>query len=344
LCILFKVKFMPYLRKVLSVILSILLIISVLLVLDLTQRADLEPRRGRVLQTPPGGPLIVGGDVARSGTWPWQVALVDPYYFNDFDGQFCGGSLIAEDWVLTAAHCVQDEESGKIDDPQDIRVVVGRLRLSSSVGQKIAVQRVIPHPDFYDTGNEDIALLELAEPAVLNSNVQPISLLANGKSFLARPGVMAVTTGWGLTVDGDDDTASDILRQAAVPVVSYDTCQEAYDREGTKIIDAMMICAGGNRQDSCQGDSGGPLVVPKIERNGYELAGVVSFGHTEGCAAPDTFGVYTRVSAFVDWVTSYTGPLEPQATPTPSPTPDTNQTPTPTVQLSEQIFLPVVLR
>lgn len=249
-------------------------------------------------------PSIVGGQEAVPGAWPWQAVLTDPEIANAFEGFFCAGSLIHPEWVLTAAHCIMDEYSGEIDPPDTVLVVVGRHQLSSEDGQELAVAQIIPHPDFAWTGIEDIALLRLAAPATLTPAVRPISFVTPGEAGLAAPGVMATVTGWGATSEGGSD--SDVLRQVSVPIVSNEVCQVAYDDIGLDLYETDL-CAGADGQDACDGDSGGPLVVPGAQGEGFELAGVVSFGHPDGCGAPGKYGVYTRVSMFANWIESVTG-------------------------------------
>lgn len=244
-------------------------------------------------------PLIVGGQEAAPGTWPWQVALVDPNAGSALDGQFCGGSLIHPEWVLSAAHCFFDDAGNPIS-PNGVAVVAGRHRLSGSEGQQVGVAQIIVHPNYVTTQEEDIALIRLSAPLTTNSQVATILRLPDSQSNLADPGVQAVVTGWGLT--SDRGMGSDPLLQVTVPIVSNTTCQVAYDDMALTITNTML-CAGADGRDSCQGDSGGPLVVPD-GRGGHFLAGVVSFGHSDGCAAPGRYGVYARITAFNAWIDS----------------------------------------
>jgi hypothetical protein len=134
--------------------------------------------------------------------------------------------------------------------------------------------------------------------------------------------VSSLVSGWGATAEGGSSAA--ILQKVRVPIVSNTTCNAAYGGG----ITANMLCAGlvEGGKDSCQGDSGGPLVVP--DGSGWRLAGVVSFGN--GCARPNFYGVYTRISSFTTWITSQVG-----APPTPTPAkraylPIVSRAPTPT--------------
>ncbi|HRW09210.1 MAG TPA: serine protease [Caldilineaceae bacterium] len=262
---------------------------------------------------------IVGGQPASPGEWPWQ-AMVRP------GGYLCGGTLVAANWVVTAAHCVYDD-AGNLFSPSAVTVKLGEYdRTVSETSEQIyTVSQVIAHEQYDEwTNNNDIALLQLTAPAQLNDSVKTIGLLATEmESALAAPGYDAVVTGWGTTVEGG--SAATRLMEVSVPIVSNTQCNRAY---GT--ITENMICAGyeDGGKDSCQGDSGGPLVVPD-QSGGWRLAGVVSFGY--GCARAGFYGVYTRVSRYNNWITDHIGTAVATATPvvtkTPLPTPSLTSTP-----------------
>ena len=228
--------------------------------------------------------LIVGGEIADKSAWPWIVSL------NKYDSHWCGGSLIAPQWVLTAAHCVVDR-SRNARSSKIYTVAVGAHRLSD-VSQKIKVSKVIIHPDYDDdTMVNDVALLKLEKPV---NNIQLLGL--NSITSLPKAGTNATVMGWGaLWEDGD---YPDILRQVTLPIVSNTTANKAqsYGGEITQEMLAAGFSTGG--KDSCQGDSGGPLV---IKENGQWLqVGVVSWGH--GCARANKYGIYARVSKYVNWI------------------------------------------
>jgi uncharacterized repeat protein (TIGR01451 family) len=241
-------------------------------------------------------PKIVGGSTTQAGDWPWQVALL----FNGTSpssGQFCGGSLITDEWVVTAAHCAAVTSS--------IDIQAGIHTLSSNAGQRRDVVTTIIHPSYNDsTFDNDIALMKLSAPVTLSSTVATIVPLIPEDGALADPGVTATITGWGTTISGDSDSASDVLLQVDVPIISNPDCNASTSYNGS--ITANMMCAGlidDGGKDSCQGDSGGPLVVP--DGASYRLAGVVSWGI--GCALPRLPGVYTRVTEMRDFINQHTG-------------------------------------
>lgn len=238
-------------------------------------------------------PRIVGGQDANITDFPWQVALMADTF------QFCGGSIINERWILTAAHC---------EKPQLTHIRAGVTnKTDATTGQDIPVLRQIPHPAYNDeTMDSDLMLLELASPLNLSGSKAkaiPLMTAQAAASGLQNPGVIATISGWGDLSEGGIDPV--ILQKADVPIVSNAEASTSYDAlYGAGSITANMIAAGflgtGN-VDACQGDSGGPMVVrDSASTFGVRLAGVTSFG--EGCARPEYVGIYTRVSQFEEWI------------------------------------------
>ncbi|MCB0064836.1 MAG: serine protease [Caldilineaceae bacterium] len=274
----------------------------------------------------PQTPTIIGGEEAPQGAWPWMVALVDANKSNAAQGQFCGGVLIDAEWVLSAAHCTVDL-SGRALDPAKFNVVIGRHQLSESGGQRVAVDQLVRHPAYgTDSFDNDLALLHLTTPV----DTPPLPLLQPDQPLYESSGTPVVILGWGITDEGRD---SDVLRQVEVPLVDLKTCRQSYGIFNEKVTD-NMLCAGlkNGGKDSCQGDSGGPMIVFDVEHQEWRQLGIVSWG--EGCAEPNYYGVYTRVSQYTRWIGEQ---IPQQGTTVPTPTPRATLTPTSTATPTPQL-------
>jgi secreted trypsin-like serine protease len=227
---------------------------------------------------------IIGGTELSLGERPWMVSLQEGGF------HFCGGSLIAPDWVLTAAHCVQGSTEGL-----SIQADFVDLNQSNS-GERSDISDIYVHPDYQNGAATDVALLKLTTPI---SSITPVTLATDTfMNDFAPAGTMMSVSGWGVTRENGD--IANLLQTVDVPLVPREQCNapSAYDGQ----ISDTEICAGyqhGTR-DSCQGDSGGPLVT--LGAGQYVQTGIVSWG--EGCALPDKYGVYARVASFSNWITS----------------------------------------
>jgi len=235
---------------------------------------------------------IVGGQAADKGEYPWQVSMQRSSWSGSY--HFCGGSIIDERTVVTAAHCIEGVSASSL------QVVAGDHRLKSSEGteQTVSVSRIISHRSYNsNTFSNDIAILKLATP--LKFDGKNVAAVCLPTAHQEHTGYCTVT-GWGALRENGGMPA--ILQEVAVPVVTDNQCRQTYGY--TRIVDSMM-CAGYSHgtKDACQGDSGGPFVC---EENGrFVLAGVVSWGN--GCARPGYYGVYTQVSHFLSWIESNRG-------------------------------------
>jgi trypsin len=228
-----------------------------------------------------GGRRIVGGEKADIKDHPWQVALNVHKGGQTF---LCGGSIIARQWVLTAAHCFASNLA-----PTQVRTKSGVTNYAA--GNWIDVDRLVVHENFdASTYANDVALIMPKSPP----NGRVIPLMAVGGAL--RVGQSLEVTGWGATTEGGDGSRD--LLKGIVPYVENATCNASTSYNG--MIRPAMMCAGhrDGGVDSCQGDSGGPLVWRSPD--GPVLVGVVSFG--EGCARKLKYGVYTRVAEYRAWI------------------------------------------
>lgn len=229
---------------------------------------------------------IVNGTKAHLRQFPYQVSLQRSYNSR----HFCGGSLIDEYYVVTAAHCMF-LYGGKIL-PWTIAVVAGELQLSgrTSTGQTRGVEAIYVHPEFNSTTlQNDIALLYLTVPFKLTQEITPALLTVSPP----EPGTKCQVAGWGYP-DQNFPVVSNDLMYVDLPVVDNTLCGKLLENV-TSILPGMF-CAGymEGQRDACQGDSGGGMIC-----NGH-LIGVVSGGH--GCALPETPGIYSSIYFFEEWI------------------------------------------
>jgi len=229
---------------------------------------------------------IVGGEQAGMKDAPWQVSLRN---FLVSISHFCGGSIIAPNWVLTAAHCLD----GLSTIQYEVMAGEHNLHLPDLHEEVRRVRAHFIHPNYTWNDKEfDIGLVRLNSAFKLTEYIQPINLYAGPSP---AEGLVCEATGWGITEEGGMFLAS-ILQKVSLPVVGDTLCTEEYGF----LMRENMLCAGEEGKDSCSGDSGGPLVCPLGEAESPVLAGVTSWG--QGCGRPGKPGVYTEVSYFYDWI------------------------------------------
>ncbi|XP_071015671.1 coagulation factor VII isoform X3 [Oncorhynchus clarkii lewisi] len=245
---------------------------------------------------------IVGGTECPKGHCPWQVLLVRN------EKGFCGGVIYKPTWILTASHCLENIKA------QHLKVVAGEHDTEKDEGteQTIDVAEIIMHNSYVsDTADSDIALLRLKTAITMTPFAVPVCLPTRS---MAERELWAINlhtvSGWGRR--SENGPTSRVLRRLEVPRIRTQDCVEM---SGVTLT-ANMFCAGyiEGKQDSCKGDSGGPLVTRY--RDTTFLLGIVSWG--KGCARPGNYGIYTRVSNYLDWIHNYTAE-QPTTQPTAQP-------------------------
>ncbi|XP_053721948.1 prostasin [Synchiropus splendidus] len=237
---------------------------------------------------------IVGGMDSSEGAWPWQVDVQ-----TETAGHVCGGSIISENWVLSAAHCFPN--------PSDVSryiIYAGRHQLNGfNPHQTVHRVRQVVIPSGYVEPHQgqDVALVQLSSPVTWSDYIRPVCLPSSDTLFPA--GMPCYVTGWGNIRNDVPLQGIGTLQEVQVPIISRHSCQDMYLVNPSEQVDILydMICAGYQEgaKDSCQGDSGGPLVCQMVNGT-WVQAGVVSFGL--GCAEANKPGVYARLTSFSGFI------------------------------------------
>ncbi|XP_049851591.1 brachyurin-like [Schistocerca gregaria] len=237
-----------------------------------------------------GGRIINGAD-ATDGQFPWQAAIrLDRF-------GFCGGSLISDSAVLTAAHCV--------DGVTTFVVTLGTVLVTGDAKDvTVTTTSAAWHPDYWTdekTADNDIGVVLLGQSVSFTDYIQALRLPSSSQADLTYEGEVVTVSGWGITSD-DSSTVSTTLKYVDMVVISNSECSELYPGA----IDDDVICALGNPDGSpCSGDSGGALVY-KASDGVWTQVGIVSFGSDTGCenSYPE---VFTKVSHYLDWISQNAG-------------------------------------
>lgn len=243
------------------------------------------------------GTRIVGGSDVDNHAYPWAAALT---YINPETNTrlyLCGGVLIKENFILTAAHCISTKNGHSL-----AQVRLGHAVLSDPNGVDVPIKAIHIHPDFEVDPilTADIALLELEENVPVNGNIRPICLLSSFNSTTILEGEVS---GWGLI---DRTNTSDRMQFLKVDIEDPEVCEQEYRAKlpWFRLEDSQICARGELGTDSCKGDSGGPLMYID-ENSAYNLIGITSFGTTKCDSSVP--GIYTKVTEFMDWIQDVAG-------------------------------------
>jgi len=229
---------------------------------------------------------IIGGEEAPLHEFPWQISL------RNAGSHICGGTIINQNQVITAAHCVEGTGAFPILDT----VIAGAHHRILEGGHQKRSVKSIEHNEDYNTPHfcNDVALVTVKVPFnFTDPNVQPIEMFLSSDAEIPAE-TICNSTGWGQT-SGIGPFLPNALQWAQLPIRTGEECADIFP----SYLDEPMVCAGSVGLNTCNGDSGGPLVCPDENGNG-KLAGIVSFGLT-GCK---NAGVFTKVSNYEDWITA----------------------------------------
>lgn len=231
----------------------------------------------------PDGNRIVNGQDASAGQFPFQVLL---RITSLWGLSLCGGTLISDQWVLTAAHCAQNAI--------EIQVTMGRLQSNGGTGGlQVTSREFIVHENYESFSiRNDVAVIKLPAKVNLTAQIQPVQLPSGEQlqsDFVNRT---VIASGWGLQMNGGGVAST--LQFASLNVISNQECKMTY----ATVIQPTTLCAVGPQQQStCNGDSGGPLILA----DEHVLVGVTSFGHVMGCESGIAVG-FSRVTSYLQWI------------------------------------------
>lgn len=238
-----------------------------------------------------GQSKIVGG--TKAGSYPWMAAVANTTGGTLFERQFCGGSLIAPDWILTAAHCLEGEVA------EGLQILVNFNNLNDSSGAVVrGVKGIYIHPSFRDVSGDlynDVALILLDAPI---NTVTPINVATSPVAVTTGAAVRAI--GWGDTKSSPRFPTE--LQEVDLSIASISSARQAY---GVFNLDNRHLAAIANGKDTCGGDSGGPLFDVDGANGGTSplLVGITSYGL--GCAVRNVPGIYANVGNFFPWISAF---------------------------------------
>uniref|UniRef100_W8C6R3 Collagenase n=1 Tax=Ceratitis capitata TaxID=7213 RepID=W8C6R3_CERCA len=236
---------------------------------------------------------IISGSPASLGQFPWQVILK-----NDAEEDLlCGGSIIATNWVLTAAHCTYGKTS--------VFLMFGTVIFNNPNALNMTSTQLYIHPNFnIKTLNYDVSLIQLPAPLSFTTYIQPIQLVTNEYANVSFIGRVAIIAGFGLT-DDDYLESSDVLLYAFVDIINNNQCADVF---GTDVVLSSTLCArgeNGSDMSICSGDSGGPLITKDLSGTWMQI-GINSFVAEDMCTMKYPSG-YARLTSFLDYISQVTG-------------------------------------
>jgi trypsin len=223
-------------------------------------------------------PMIVGGSAVPNGKYPFVTFV--KLYRNGKPYANCGGSLIDQDSVLTAAHCLMNTTGAA--------VVVGRTDLRKKRGQEIGASRPFIHPRYNGSGGYDAGVLKLRRQV---KGIKPIKLTTAKQNNLETPGHILTAAGWGVMKQRPDILPKRV-HEVSVPVVSDSRAKRAYQSQGPKYLPSLNVAAGKKGKSPCFGDSGGPL----FDSGSRTQVGITSHGAGQKCGTARYPVVYTEVN------------------------------------------------
>uniref|UniRef100_A0A8B9MHG5 Mannan-binding lectin serine protease 1 n=1 Tax=Accipiter nisus TaxID=211598 RepID=A0A8B9MHG5_9AVES len=258
------------------------------------------------------GVRIIGGRNAEPGFFPWQALIVvEDMSRVPNDKWFGSGALLSDSWVLTAAHVLRSQRRDKTVIPVSKEHVTVYLALHDVRNKMEAVNRtvekIILHEEFdIQNYNHDIALVKLKEKVTMGNYVMPVCLPQFEHELEGpHPNMLGLVAGWGIS--NPNITVDEII------MVLHAECKTSYEsRSGNYSVTENMFCAGyyEGGKDTCLGDSGGAFVIQDPGTRRWVAQGLVSWGGPEECGSKQVYGVYTKVSNYVDWVEKKTGSSE----------------------------------
>ncbi|MEE6513648.1 hypothetical protein FKM82_021413 [Ascaphus truei] len=264
---------------------------------------------------------IIGGRNAEPGFFPWQVLIVvEDMSRVPKDKWFGSGALLSDSWVLTVAHVLRSQRRDNTVisvSKEHVTVYLGLHDVRSKTGAvNRTIEKIILHegfdPKIY---NHDIALVKLKEKVTMNQYVMPVCLPELEYELEGAPAnTLGLVAGWGISnpnitvgegISSGMRTLSDVLQYVKLPVVLHAECKTSYEsRSGNYSVTENMFCAGyyEGGKDTCLGDSGGAFIIQDADTKQWVAQGLVSWAGPEECGSKQVYGVYTKVSNYVNWL------------------------------------------